>query len=157
MDAGNHGFENLLAQDQQPREDTHAGGVDAISSRAIHPVDDAVATQFCAGRIVSGSEDPALGNVMYNPYIMRRTQIYLTEEQGRLLEGRSQATGRTVSQLIREAVDAAYSRGRQQRRSEQVRLARRTAGAWTEFRETGAQYVERIRGARRLARLHRAR
>jgi hypothetical protein len=34
MDAGNHGFENLLAQDQQPREDTHAGGVDAISSRA---------------------------------------------------------------------------------------------------------------------------
>ena len=91
---------------------------------------------------------------MYNPYIMRRTQIYLTEEQGRLLGGRSRATGRTISQLIREAIDAAYGRGRQLSRAERVRIARRTAGAWTEFNETGAEYVERIRGAGRLARLH---
>jgi predicted DNA-binding protein len=91
---------------------------------------------------------------MYNSYIMRRTQIYLTEEQGRLLEGRSRATGRTISQLIREAIDAAYVRGRQLSRAEQLRLARKTAGAWAEFHETGAEYVERIRGARRLARLH---
>ena len=84
---------------------------------------------------------------------MRRTQIYLTEEQGRLLEGRSRTTGHTISQLIRAAIDRAYARGRQMSRAEKVRLARRTAGAWSDFPETGAAYVERIRGARRLARL----
>ena len=91
---------------------------------------------------------------MYNLYIMRRTQIYLTEEQGRLLEGRSRATGHTISQLIRAAIDGAYARGRQMSRGERVRLARRTAGTWTDFPETGADYVKRIRGGRRLARLH---
>lgn len=85
---------------------------------------------------------------------MRRTQIYLTDEQGRLLEERSRARGRTISQLIRDAIDDAYAPGRPMSRAERVRLARRTAGAWTEFAESGAQYVERIRGARRLARLH---
>jgi predicted DNA-binding protein len=92
--------------------------------------------------------------MVYNLYIVRRTQIYLTEEQGRLLEGRSRATGRTISRLIRDAIDAAYTRSGQMSRAERVRIARRTAGAWTEFAETGAEYVERIRGARRLARLH---
>ena len=91
--------------------------------------------------------------MVYSLYIMRRTQIYLTEEQGRLLEGRSRATGHTISQLIRVAIDSAYSRSRQMSCAERVRLARRTAGAWSDFPETGADYVERIRGARRLARL----
>lgn len=92
--------------------------------------------------------------MVYNSYIMRRTQIYLTDEQGRVLEGRSRATGRTISQLIRDAIDAMYARGREMSRADRVRLARRTAGAWTEFAENGAEYVERIRGARRLTRLH---
>ena len=95
--------------------------------------------------------------MMYNLYTMRRTQIYLTEEQGRLLEGRSRASGHTISQLIRAAIDSAYSRRRQMSRADRVRLARRTAGAWRDFPETGADYVERIRGAGRLARLHGAR
>ena len=84
---------------------------------------------------------------------MRRTQIYLTEEQGRVLKGRSRATGHTISQLIRDAIDSVYSLSRQMGRADRVRLARRTAGAWRDFPETGADYVERIRGARRLARL----
>ena len=92
--------------------------------------------------------------MVYNLYIMRRTQIYLTEEQGRVLEGRSRATGHTISELIRVAIDTTYSRGRQLSRADRVRLARRTAGAWKDFPETGADYVERIRGTRRLARLH---
>lgn len=92
--------------------------------------------------------------VMYDSYIMQRTQIYLTHEQGRMLERRSRATGRSISQLIREAIDAAYLRGRQVSRADRVRLARKSAGAWTAFDVTGAEYVERIRGARRLARLH---
>lgn len=92
--------------------------------------------------------------MMYNSYIMRRTQIYLTDEQGVLLERRSRATGRTISDLIREAIDAAYVRGRQASRGARERLARSTAGAWAQFPETGSEYVERVRGAGRLAKLH---
>jgi len=91
---------------------------------------------------------------MYNSYIVRRTQIYITEEQGRLLENRSKATGSTLSQLIRAAIDAVYARRRSLTRAERVRIARATAGAWKKFPETGEEYVERIRGSRRLARLH---
>jgi myosin heavy subunit len=91
---------------------------------------------------------------MYTTYIMRRTQIYLTKEQGRLLESQSKATGTTVSQLIRAAVDSVYSRRRAMTRAQAVRLARSAAGSWKAFPETGEEYVERIRGSRRLAQLH---
>ena len=91
---------------------------------------------------------------MYTTYIMRRTQIYLSEEQGRLLEARSKATGRTISQLIRAAIDSVYLRRRSLSRAERIRLARATAGSWKEFPESGAAYVERVRGSGRLARLH---
>ena len=94
---------------------------------------------------------------VYDLYIMRRTQVYLTEQQGHLLEDRRKASGHTISHLIRAAIDAAYARGHQMTRAERVRLARRTAGAWTGFPETGNAYVERIRGGGRLARLHGAR
>ena len=90
---------------------------------------------------------------MYTLYIMRRTQIYLTEEQGRLLKSRSKATGRTISELIRAAIDSAYRRRRETSRAEKVRIARRTSGAWTGFPESGAEFVERIRGSKRLSRL----
>jgi len=56
-----------------------------------------------------------------------------------------------MSQLIREAIDAAYSSPRYVSRSERIRVARRTAGAWSDFPETGAQYVKRIRSGKRLA------
>jgi hypothetical protein len=90
---------------------------------------------------------------MYDEYIMQRTQIYLTEEQGRLLKGRSRATGCTVSELIRTAVDDVYAPRRELSTAERIRLARRTAGAWKEFPETGAEYVERIRGSKRLSQM----
>jgi hypothetical protein len=90
---------------------------------------------------------------MYNLYIMRRTQIYLTEEQGTILEGRSKATGHTISELIRAAVDNVYTGSREMSRSERERIARKTAGAWTDYPESGAEYVDRVRGGRRLARV----
>jgi hypothetical protein len=93
---------------------------------------------------------------MYSRYIMRRTQIYLTEAQGRLLESRSKATGRTISELIRDAIDAAYATGRERTRAERVRIARAAVAAWTDLTETGAEYVKRLRGSRR-ARLDRGR
>ena len=92
--------------------------------------------------------------VVYTIYIVRRTQVYLTEEHGRLLRSRRRATGQTISQLIRDAIDAAYAPGRRKSPDERVRIARQTAGAWTERPENGAEYVERIRGGSRLARLH---
>jgi hypothetical protein len=87
---------------------------------------------------------------------MRRTQIYLTEEQGSLLERRSRASGCTISELIRDAIDRLYRPRRRLSRADKARVARRTAGAWTDFPESGAEYVERLRGSRRLARLHRS-
>lgn len=107
-----------------------------------------------AGASAAHRDRASASGAVYNLYIMRRTQIYLTDEQGRLLEERSRARGRTISQLIRDAIDEAYAPGRPMSRAERVRLARRTAGAWAEFAESGAQFVDRIRGARRLARLH---
>ncbi len=86
---------------------------------------------------------------------MHRTQIYLTEAQARLLRSRSRAAGCTVSELIRAAIDDVYSPRREQSTADKVRLARRTAGAWTGFPETGAEYVERVRGSKRLAELTR--
>ena len=43
---------------------------------------------------------------MYDPYIMKRTQIYLETEQDRRLAKRATAAGTTKSTLIREAIDA---------------------------------------------------
>lgn len=91
--------------------------------------------------------------MMYSVYIMRRTQIYLSDDQGTVLERLARVTGRTMSQLIREAIDAAYSDRRHTSRGEGVRVAQRTAGAWANFPETGAQYAKRIRSGKRLARV----
>ena len=92
--------------------------------------------------------------MVYTLYIMRRTQIYLTDDQMRTLERRSRSTGTTVSQLIRLAIDEVYASGRRMTRAEKIQIARRTAGAWKAFPESGAAYVERIRGSRRLGDLH---
>jgi hypothetical protein len=46
---------------------------------------------------------------MHTPYIMRRTPIYLDERQRRKLDQVAKRTRRTVSDLIREAIDARYA------------------------------------------------
>jgi predicted transcriptional regulator len=47
---------------------------------------------------------------MYNRYIMmRRTQIYLDDRQRRKLDRVAQRTHRSLSELIREAIDARYA------------------------------------------------
>jgi hypothetical protein len=69
----------------------------------------------------------AIGGRCILIYIMRRTQIYLREEQDRRLEQRARAAGATKSALIREAIDRFL---RRERSSNDLETAlKETAGA----------------------------
>jgi predicted transcriptional regulator len=83
---------------------------------------------------------------MYASYIVRRTQIYLDEEQDRRLGEHALATGRTKSDLIREAVDRFLDTPL----TEEEQLARFRAAAGAAFGiapylADGATYVRRLR------------
>ena len=83
---------------------------------------------------------------MYTSYIVRRTQIYLDEEQERRLSEHALATGRTKSDLIREAIDRFLDTPL----TEEERLARFRAAADAAFGiapylEDGAAYVRKLR------------
>lgn len=84
-------------------------------------------------------------------YIMERTQIYLTRRETAALAKLAKATGRTRSQLIREAITAQYLT--QADGDELAAALEATAGLWSNRTESGEAYVERVR-AGRLARLH---
>src|SRR5439155_1195226 len=86
-------------------------------------------------------------------YIVQRTQIYLSEDETRALDREVQATGKTRSRLIREAISDRY--GARSDAQAIVTALEETAGAWRGRRETGADTVDRLRSGRRLARLRR--
>jgi hypothetical protein len=81
---------------------------------------------------------------------MQRTQISLTEHQLETLRHESERTGRSIAELIRRAVDQEYGL---LPAPERVDRLRRAFGGWHRHRETGAQFVERLRSGteRRLA------
>ena len=91
--------------------------------------------------------------MMYT-YIMRRTQIYLTDEESDALKQEAKKNGASMSDLIRSAIDQTYVRGEGVlSREEALRAINESYGAWTGRTETGEEYVERMRSGR-LGRLH---
>lgn len=77
---------------------------------------------------------------------MRRTQIYLDDEQGRRLDERAAATGRTRSALIREAIDALLD-GPTADRDEMAAFRAAVEGAFGTAPDLppGADYVRALR------------
>jgi predicted DNA-binding protein len=90
---------------------------------------------------------------MYNVYIVRRTQIYLDDQQRRKLERVAKRTHRTLSDLIREAIDARYAATPKEDFLEALRSG--AFGVWKERKDLGTTdaYVRRQRRGRRIERL----
>lgn len=88
---------------------------------------------------------------MYSYIATRRTQITLTDAQHDLLREEAGRTGASIAELIRRAVDERYDGVSD---ADRLRLFDSAFGAWGGRRETGVEYVERIRSgtARRLRR-----
>jgi hypothetical protein len=71
-----------------------------------------------------------------------RTQITLTDRQYAELRKRSRATGVSLAELVRRAVDESYGRDDREAAVEAIRAS---AGAWRDRDEDGVEYQKRIR------------
>jgi hypothetical protein len=86
--------------------------------------------------------------MMYASYIMRRTQIYLDEEQARALSKRAARQGVTASHVIREAVDAYLARPEDEdERRTRYRAALQASFGSLPHLPNGVTFVEHIRRA----------
>jgi hypothetical protein len=77
---------------------------------------------------------------------MRRTQLYLDEECGRMLAAESRRRRTTISALVREAVDRAYGSGSAKNRAA---IIDRLAGIWRNRTDLGKADVRKLRESRR--------
>ncbi len=84
---------------------------------------------------------------MYN-YIMQRTQISLTLEERKVLDAESARSGKSLSALIRDAVERVYGSSRSS--ADDLDIMRQTFGAWSDRSEDGATMVEGLRSGSRL-------
>jgi predicted transcriptional regulator len=80
---------------------------------------------------------------------MIRTQISLTEEQKQRLDELSDESGRSLSELIRRAIDYRY--GTHRTIDADLDRLQSGRGAWSDRGEDGAEYAERLRSGRRVS------
>ena len=83
-------------------------------------------------------------------YIMQRTQISLTAEERHALDAEALRTGKSLSALIRDAVEAMY--GTRRSTADDLDLMRQAFGSWSDHEESGAAAVDRLRSGSRLSR-----
>ena len=87
---------------------------------------------------------------MYSSYIMRRTQIYLDEDQAEQLARRARARGTTASKMIREAIDEYLAGpGDAADRTARFRAALDRSFGVASYLTDGTSYVEELRRADR--------
>lgn len=85
---------------------------------------------------------------MYDLYIVRRTQIYLDDQQDRALSERASVLGRTKSALIRDALDAYLApAGDAQAKLARLRAAVAAASGVAPYLPGGSDYVSELRQA----------
>lgn len=87
---------------------------------------------------------------MMYAYIMLRTQISLTAEERRALDAEAARTGRSVSALIRDAVETVY--GVQRSSDDDLSAMRQGFGSWDDRGVDGEAWVDRLRSGSRLPR-----
>jgi hypothetical protein len=86
--------------------------------------------------------------MMYT-YIMQRTQISLTAAGRQALNAEAARTGKSLSALIRDAVETVYGTWRSS--ADDLDLMRQSFGSWADRKEDGASMVERLRSGSRIA------
>ncbi|HLI44431.1 MAG TPA: ribbon-helix-helix protein, CopG family [Acidimicrobiales bacterium] len=79
---------------------------------------------------------------------MQRTQISLTDEARRALDAAALRTGRSLSSLIRDAVEQVYGSGRSA--EDDLAAMRRAFGSWNDHELEGAAWVDQLRSGSRL-------
>lgn len=79
---------------------------------------------------------------------MMRTQISLTSEARRALDAAAARTGKSLSALIRDAVETVY--GAERSTDSDLAAMRRAFGSWQDHDVDGANWVEQMRSGARL-------